>query len=277
MQNLGRISKMLVWPGLLAGLLLAATALAQSSSPDVGLVTRLEGKATYRNSQEKKPAAVKAFMKVRQGDNLKLAKGSSLTLLYFAGGRQEAWKAVFMAEVSASKAKGKKAALPEIKMMPASAIKKIAGAPFLLARADAGPAGATQMPRMAPGRSGITAMKSMTPAGRSGATPMMEKAPPGRSGAIQTMAPVCKLPPPGPSPEKARKMLKEAQTVYQDLKKQAGPGDFTPELYYLGVLAECRKYSEMNKMLDGMLQKKPGDAALLQMKTWVRNQTLCGG
>ena len=106
---------------------------------------------------------------------------------------------------------------------------------------------------------------------------MMEKAPPGRSGAIQTMAPVCKLPPPGPSPEEVRKIMKNGETVYQELKKKAGPGDFTPELYFLGVLAKCRKYDEMNHMLDQMLQKKPGDPGLKEMKVWVQRQTLCGG
>lgn len=265
-QALISISKKSLGLVLLAFILSPVAAFSQTSTPDVGLVTKLTGKATYRNNEEKKPAPVRAFMKVRQGDNIKLAKDSSLTLLYFTGGRQETWKgpATFVAGESASKAKGsKKAASPEVKMMPSSAIKKIAAAPFLLTQADAGSAGATQMKRGAPGSSG--------------ATPMMEKAPPGRSGAIQTMAPVCKVPPPGPSPEKAKKMLKEAQAVYQDLKKKAGPDDFTPELYYLGVLAECRRYSEMNKMLDEMLQKKPGDAALKKMKSWVRTQTLCGG
>ncbi|MDD2901282.1 MAG: hypothetical protein PHU44_02470 [Syntrophales bacterium] len=279
-QALSSIFKKSLGLVLLTFFLSPAAAFSQTSPPDVGLVTRLEGKATYRNNQEKQTAPVKAFMKVRQGDNIKLAQDSSLTLLYFTGGRQETWKgpAAFLAGASASKATGnKKAATPEIKMMPSSAIKKIAAAPFLLARAGAGPAGATQMPRVAPGRAGGAAMKSMEPPGRSGATPMMEQASPGRSGAIQTMAPVCKLPPPGPSPEEAQKIIKEGQAVYQDLKKQAGPDDFTPELYFLGVLAECRRYSEMNKMLDEMLQKKPGDAALQKMKSWVRTQTLCGG
>lgn len=251
-QALSSISKKSLGLLLLAFLLAPAAAFSLTSVPDVGLVTRLTGEATYRNSQEKKPAAVMAFMKVRQGDNLKLAQDSSLTLLYFADGRQETWKgpATFVAGAGASKATGrKKAATPEVKMMPTSAVKKIAAAPFLLARADAGPAAATQI--------------------KSGA--------PGSSGAIQTTALVCKLPPPGPSPEKAQKMLKEGQAVYQDLKKQAEPDDFTPELYFLGVLAECRRYSEMNKMLDEMLQKKPGDEALKKMKSWVRTQTLCGG
>lgn len=262
---------------LAAFLLSAAPSPAQTSAPDAGLVTKLSGKAVYWNKEEKKPAAAQAFMKVRQGDHLKLSKGAALTLLYFTGGRQETWKgpATLVVGKAAGTAKGK-AAAPEVKMLPGSAIQKIAAAPFLSAQAGAGPAGATQMPRSAPGRGGGTAMQSMEPPGRAGATPMMEKAP-GRSGAIQTMAPVCVIPPKGPSPEEARKAVEQAQAVYQDLKKKAAPDDFTPELYFLGVLAENRQYAEMNKILDGLLQKKPGDQALKEWKAWVRTQTLCGG
>jgi hypothetical protein len=281
MQALISIPKKSFCLGLIALFLSAAPALAQTSSPDVGLVTKMAGEAAYWNKEEKKPAPVQAFMKVRQGDNFKLSKDSSLQLLYFANGRQETWKgpAALVAGDAASVAKGgKKAAAPEVKMMPPSAIKKIAAAPFLLARTGAGPAGATQMPRAAPGRAGGTAMKSMEPPGRSGATPMMEQAPPGRSGAIQTMAPVCPVPSKdAPSPEVIQKEIKQAEAVYQDLKQKAGADDFTPELYFLGVLAENRQYSEMNKILDNLLQKKPGDAALKELKAWVRAQSLCGG
>lgn len=266
---------------LIALFLCTAGALAQSSSPDVGLVTKLAGEATYWNKEEKKQTRVQAFMKVRKGDNFKLSKDGALTLLYFAGGRQETWKgpAVFMAGEAESAAKGgKKVASPEVKMMPASAIQKIAAAPFPLPRSGVGSSGATQMLRSAPGRTGATAAKSMVPPDRAGATPMMEKSPPGRSGAIQTMAPVCPVPSKdAPSPEVVRKEIKQAEAVYQDLKQKAGADDFTPELYFLGVLAEYRQYSEMNKILDDLLKKNPGDPALKEMKTWVRTQSLCGG
>ncbi len=258
----------------------AALALAQTSSPDVGLVTKLTGETTYWNKEEKKPARVQAFMKVRQGDNFKLSKDSGLTLLYFASGRQETWKGpgTLVAGDGESAAKGgKKQAPPEVKMMPASAIQKIAAAPFLQSRSGGTPSGATQLPRMAPGRTGATASKSMAPPDRSGATPMMEKSPPGRSGAIQTMAPVCTVPPPMPPPEVVQKEIKQAEAVYQDLKQKAGADDFTPELYFLVVLAEYRQYTEMNKILDDLLKKKPGDPDLKEMKAWVRAQSLCGG
>ena len=253
MQNLGRISQTLIWTGVVAALLWAVPALGQSSSPDVGLVTALTGKATYRNKEEKKPAPVQAFMKVRKGDHIRLAGNGSLTLLYFAKGRQETWRgpAAFTAgEAESRGAGGKKGGNPAVKMMPTSAIKTIAGAPFLLPRAETGTAGATEM-------------KSMQP--------------PGRTGAIQTMAPFCPVPPKLPPKEVIRAEMTKAEAVYQDLKKSAGSHDFTPELYFLGVLAKYRKFEEMNKLLNKMLKQKPGDPAFQQMKTWVRKQMLCGG
>lgn len=91
------------------------------------------------------------------------------------------------------------------------------------------------------------------------------------------MAPVCPVPSQGPSAAESRQEIKKAAAVYQDLKKKAAADDFTPELYFLGVLAENRQYVEMNKILDQMLQKKPGDAALKELKSWIRAQSLCGG
>ena len=265
MQESHKLGKRLIWPGIVTALLLAAAAQAQSPPPDVGLVTKLTGKATYRNQEEKKPGQVQAFMKVRQGDHFHLSKASSLTLLYFASGRQETWKGpiALVAGAAASTVKnGKKAATLAVKMMPPSAIKMIAAAPFPLPRSGAGPAGATQMHRTA---------------GRAGGTPMLEKSPNSRSGAIQTMAPVCRVPTKVLNPEETRQALKKAKTIYQDLKKEAEPGDFTPELYFLGVLAEYRQYGKMNKILDQMLQQKPGDPALKKLKNWTRTQALCGG
>jgi hypothetical protein len=91
------------------------------------------------------------------------------------------------------------------------------------------------------------------------------------------MAPVCRVPKELPPPDVVQREITNAKAVYQDLKKNAEAGDFTPELYFLGVLADYRKYEEMNKILDDLLRKKPGDPALKAMKEWVKTQALCGG
>lgn len=63
---------------------------AAATSPDVGLVTKLSGEATYWNKDEqRRPTQARAFMKLRQGDHFKLAGPGSLQLLYFTSGRQE--------------------------------------------------------------------------------------------------------------------------------------------------------------------------------------------
>ena len=60
--------------------------------PDVGLVTGLSGEVTYANPAEKQvPAQAQAFLKIREGDQFKLAPGALLQLTYFASGRQETW------------------------------------------------------------------------------------------------------------------------------------------------------------------------------------------
>jgi len=67
MQCISKVPTKSFCLALIALFLAAAWALAQTSAPDVGLITKLTGEATYWNKQEKKPSPVQAFMKVRQG------------------------------------------------------------------------------------------------------------------------------------------------------------------------------------------------------------------
>jgi len=220
---------------------LTATVAAQTSLPDVGLITKLTGEAIYWNQGEnRKPARVQAFMKVRQGDHLKLPAAASLTLLYFASGRQETWKgpATLMAGDKESAAVGdqKTRPQPEVKILPAKATKQMAGAPLLC------------------------------PTSLS------------KSGVIQTMGPKRESAPKTAAPlsSEAQRKIKEAEKVYRDLKKATAADDVTPELYFLGVLAEYKQYPEMAKMVDTMLQKRPGDAALKDLKARVQSQSAAG-
>jgi hypothetical protein len=216
---------------------LAVTVAAQTFLPDVGLITKLTGEASYWNKGDNQaPARVRAFMKVRQGDHLKLPAAASLTLLYFASGRQETWKgpATLMAGDQESKVLGSKqpAPRPEVKIFPAKASKQMVGAPFLC------------------------------PTSLS------------KSGVIQTMGPRGEMVPKTAPPlsGEAERTIKEAEKVYQGLEKTAAADDVTPELYFYSVLAEYKQYPEMAKVVDTMLQKRPGDAALRDLKAWVRSQ-----
>jgi predicted GTPase len=96
----------------------------------------------------------------------------------------------------------------------------------------------------------------------------------GKSGVIQTMGPKCE-PAPKPAPplsETAQRKIKDAEKLYQDVKQAAAPDDVTPELYLFSVLAEYKQYPQMADLVDAMLQKRPQDAALKDLKTWVRSQ-----
>jgi hypothetical protein len=221
---------------------LTATAAAQTSLPDVGLITKLSGEATYwNNGENQNPAKVRAFMKVRRGDHLKLPAAASLTLLYFASGRQETWKgpATLMAGNQESQVLGGKqpAPQPEVKIFPARATQQMAGAPLHLPPASIN-----------------------------------------KSGVIQTMGPRCETAPKTAAPlsSEAQRKIKAAEKVYRDLKKVAAADDVTPELYFFGVLAEYKQYPAMTKVVDIMLQKRPGDAALKDLKACVQTQALKG-
>jgi len=212
----------------LAWLFAAAGVPAQTAAPDVALVTQVSGPATYWNQGEKQqPSPVQAFMKVRQGDGFKLPGESTLTLLYFASGRQETWKGpvTLTAGREASQAEGAKGAAPqpEVKLLPARVSRKMDCAPLPLPRSSVR-----------------------------------------YSGVIQTMGPLC---------AEARQELKDAEAAYRSLRQQAPAADFTPELYYLGVLAEYQQYPEMEKLLNSMLAQKPGDPALQRLKDWVASQS----
>lgn len=241
MKNKGKMTRLGFFCLTVFTSFLAATVAAQTSLPDVGLITRLSGEATFWNKNDNKnPAKVQAFMKVRRGDHLKLPAAASLTLLYFASGRQETWKgpATLMAGDTESSAVGnqKTPLQPEVKILPAKATRQMMGLPLPL------PCSST-----------------------------------GRSGFIQTMAPHCpaaeKAGAPALLSSEAQRKIKEAEKVYRDLKKAAAADDVTPELYFLGILAEYKQYPEMAKVVDTMLQKRPGDAALKDLKAWVRSQT----
>ena len=224
---------------------LAAAAAAQTSLPDVGLITKLSGDVRFSNEAEKKePAKAQAFMKVRRGDRLKLPEAGSLTLLYFASGRQESWKGpgtIIAGDTESAAAGGSQQtpSPPEVKLLPLKASRQMAGAPPVLTPADFG-----------------------------------------KSGIIQTMAPTCPAPEkaavPMPRTYEAQRKIKEAEKLYQELKKGAATDDVTPELYLYGVLAEYKQFPEMVKMIDAMLVKRPGDAALMNLKASVQAQATKG-
>ncbi len=230
--------------GLALGLVLlwGAAAPAPAASPDVGLITGLSGTATYWNDKEQtKPSRVLVFMKVRRGDHIKLPAGAQIQILYLAASRQETWKGpgtIIAGEGKSLAGPGQKLAQPEVKLLSTMVTRKIGG---------------SEMPLP---RSSIR---------HSGVIPTM---------GVQTAPPGGSPQPPRVCGEAAREELQAAQQTYARLRKKAAPGDLTPELYYLSVLAENGKYPEMVKIIDPLLAANPGNPTLTELQAWARTQAL---
>lgn len=59
--------------------------------PDVAIVAHVSGEITYTSGQ-RNPSKVQAFMKLRQGDLLKLPAESQIKLLFLKDGKQQIWQ-----------------------------------------------------------------------------------------------------------------------------------------------------------------------------------------
>ena len=230
-----------VWLALLGIFIGAAPVWAQTSCVDVGLVTKLNGKAIYWNKNEQnQPAPVQAFMKLHKEDNLKLFGSSSLQLLYFDSGRQETWKGpgtLLIGDTESTvSSEEKPLSPPEVVFFPTQVTKRLDAAPLPL-------------PRSRTCYSGVMYTRTTK-------SPCSEKA----------KAPVLL------SAEDQRK-IKEAKKIFEDLRKKAKADDITPELYYLGVLAVYKQYKKMEKLINTMEEKRPGNATLSDLKIWVQTQS----
>jgi hypothetical protein len=119
---------------LLVAIQLASSVLISFSGPvhatgDVVLVTALRGgvsRVVVAN-----PNKVEAFVKLKEGDILKLDKDARIRLVYFESGRQEVWSGEGRLEIAASESKGIGLAAPEVKWLPAHLVKQIAKTPML--------------------------------------------------------------------------------------------------------------------------------------------------
>ena len=211
----------------------------QEPTPDVGLLTQVSGEVSFWNkTAQKEPSRPQSFMKVRRGDHFKLPTGAIIQLLYFDNGRQETWKGpvTFRCDDKESISTAKTSTgevKPEVKFLSSRVSQRLMTAPLPL------PSSSIRY-----------------------------------SGTIQTMAPKCAPEPvlkmPGPPSAETKKMIEEAQKTCRNLANQATPDDVTPELYYLGVLAEHCQYREMEAVVDAMLAKRPGDPALKDLKAWAQ-------
>jgi hypothetical protein len=241
MSQITRMSRLSKAGLYLAGLAMVfLTTIAHASSPDVGLITSLTGEVSFWNAtDQKEPAQAQAFMKVRQGDHFKLPPGSQVQLLYCVSGRQETWTGP--TTFSAGDQKGQ--AVDDKKQQAPPEVKIV------------------------PSKVSKRIMEAPIPFPRCTVR---------YSGAIQIMTPGCPASPKAPVSPEARQQIVKAQEVYRDLQKEAEAGDLTPELYLLSVYAEYGQYAKMEKVIDAMREKQPGNATLKNLGDWVRSQAAAG-
>lgn len=207
---------------------------AQSPPVDVGLITKLSGEATYWNeASQKTPKPAQIFMKIRKGDHLKMASGTSLEIVYFQGGRKEAWQgpAVIIAEETGSRTESVTKGQAAVTMLPAEASQGLRRIPALLDQARLGRSGGVQV--RGPGEG----LKKTVVPGKKGQT------------------------------EIAR-----AKETYRKWREQTSPDDVTPELNLLGTLAEYQQYGEMEKVVQNALERQPDNEALRELEQWVQGK-----
>jgi hypothetical protein len=116
------------------GLLVPGLVLAQG---DAGLVNLVSGEVSYA-PQSGSVGKVTAFMKVREGDRFTVPAGASIRLVYFQGGRQEAFSGPSSFTAGAQQSSVQSGAQPQVTVLPAGVPQRIARVPELMQNAKLG-------------------------------------------------------------------------------------------------------------------------------------------
>ena len=103
---------------------------AAQAQDDVGLVSLVAGEVTF-SAQAAAPAAVKAFMKVREGDRFDLPQGTQLELVYFASSRRERWQGPASLRVARRESAPLAGKPVQVTALPASVPHRLARIPEL--------------------------------------------------------------------------------------------------------------------------------------------------
>lgn len=114
---------------VLMALALLAPLAAIAAESESGMITLVAGNVSYSSGNDKDKPVV-AFMKLRVGDKLTLAKDAKAQLVYFQGGRQEAWRGAAQLEIGSSESRTANSTTPpEIKQLPALVLQQLTRAP----------------------------------------------------------------------------------------------------------------------------------------------------
>jgi hypothetical protein len=229
----------LICLGALIVLMAEALVRAQTLPPDVGLITKLSGNITYWNEDYQKPAKAQSFMKIRRGDRFKVPAGALVQFVYFLGGRQETWKGPIAFRIGDSESHPEKE-------------KGVQAQPKVVIL----PAGTTQGMRRIP--------------------VLLRRAGFYRPGAEQIRGGVEVSPAAIALTAEEQAEIASAKETYRALRKQAGSGDITPELYLLGILTDYEQYGDMEEVIEEALKREPDNDILKGLRKWVHTQSSQG-
>lgn len=104
------------------------------AAADVALVTSLQGKVARQGSSD----AVEAFVKLKEGDMLALAKDARIQITYFENGRQESWAGAGKLDIAATESKASGLPPAQVKQLPMVIVKQLARTPALDSQGRAG-------------------------------------------------------------------------------------------------------------------------------------------
>jgi hypothetical protein len=111
---------------------------ADGLPPDAGLVTRLVGKATYRNPTRKAPVSLAEWVKLHVGDEIVAGDKTELRVEYFASRRAETWRGPATFKIGERESQLVKGTGPAVEMKDPALIQGRQQVPTLLREAGVG-------------------------------------------------------------------------------------------------------------------------------------------
>lgn len=135
-------------------LVVLATSAAAALAADAGLINHLSGDVSYKSGSTS--AKAKPYMKVREGDRFTVAAGAQVRIVYFQGGRQEAFSGPATFTAGAQQSTVQSGAQPQVSSLPAGVPQKIAQTPELIQIARLGRSGGVAV-------RGVNAERRLTP------------------------------------------------------------------------------------------------------------------
>jgi hypothetical protein len=126
---------------ILALLAILSGTAAYGQGSDVGLVTMVSGAVTFTSSSEIPTKAVKAFMKMNDGDRFSVAASGQVRLVFFEGSRQEYWVGPASFRVRNNGAEPIMRGPMQVSNLPVGVTQRLAQVPELLRMAKFAPLG----------------------------------------------------------------------------------------------------------------------------------------